>query len=302
MRPDVKDVSKIYLFIMILFITAGYFLQKSNLYFGIIFTEVFFVLMPVFIYLLINRFDLVYVLRLNKLEINQSIVILGIAVFGWVVAGFFMLLMNYFLYKLGHIPVQQLPPPYNFTDMILQVLIFGAVAAFCEELLMRGLIMRSFELIGSIRSIFITALLFAMLHLNIQNFFSIFFLGILLGYVVYRTDSIFGGILLHFTNNTISIIISYIFLSRDSGNMDFLQKTNIPFSAIIIYGIFALVSAIILYLLLKILEKLTDPYVIKMTGNLKYNFNILNYWPLFLSFLIFMYRITNQILKIAGVI
>lgn len=51
MRPDEKDVSKLYFFVMLLLITVGYLVQKASLYIGILITEFFLVLLPVILYL-----------------------------------------------------------------------------------------------------------------------------------------------------------------------------------------------------------------------------------------------------------
>ncbi|HHW57562.1 MAG TPA: CPBP family intramembrane metalloprotease [Clostridia bacterium] len=302
MRPDEKDISKLYFFVMLLFITIGYLVQKASLYIGIVFTEFFFVLLPVFLYIFLKRYDVKYVLRLNPLTGEKVLLLVIIALFGWVVSGFFALLTNYFLSKLGKIPVMPIPAAKDEQELLLQILIFGLVAACCEEIFMRGLIMRSFEMRGSIKSIFITAILFAMLHLNVQNFLSILFLGSLLGYVVYRTDSIFAGMIVHFTNNTVSAILSYFIAQQNLGKVASFQQISIPFTAVIGYGIIATFFAIILYILLRYLAKITDPYVIKGTTTIKEDMHIFLYWPVFLSVLVFVYRISWQILKIARVI
>jgi len=302
MRPDEKDVSKLYFFVMLLLITVGYLVQKASLYIGILITEFFLVLLPVILYLLFKRYDVKYALRLNPIKGDQAFLVIVIAVLGWIVSGFFALLTNYFLSKLGKIPVMPIPAASNTQELFMQILIFGAVAACCEEIFMRGLVMRSFEMRGSIKSIFITAIFFAMLHLNVQNFLSILFLGSLLGYVVYRTNSIFAGMIVHFTNNTISVLLSYFIAQQNLGKATPLQQVDIPFIVVIGYGIFALFAAILLYVLLRYLKKVTDPYVIRGTTKLKEDLHIFLHWPVLLSVLVFLYRITEQILKIAGVI
>ena len=42
------------------------------------------------------------------------------------------------------------------------------------------------------------------------SLFFAFTLGILLGYIVYRTNSIYGGMFAHFCNNTISVVFGFI--------------------------------------------------------------------------------------------
>lgn len=299
MRPDEKDVGKLYFSIMVLFITLGYLVQKASLYIGILITEITFVLIPVIVYLLIKRYDVKYVLRLNPLKSEFVLLLVLIAIASWGVSGFLAILTNYFLSKLGKVPVMQIPPAQDLNELIIQLIIFGLVAACCEEIFMRGLVMRSFEMRGSIKSVVITAILFAMLHLNVQNFLSILFLGTILGYVVYRTDSIFAGMIVHFTNNAISTILSYFISQSGMANVSGVERISIPFSAVLFYGVIAIFSGMILYALLRRLTAMTTPYVIKGGTGVKEDVKVFLYWPFFLSILIFVYRVTWQMVKIA---
>ncbi|AAM25701.1 membrane protease YdiL (CAAX protease family) [Caldanaerobacter subterraneus subsp. tengcongensis MB4] len=299
MRPDEKDVGKLYFSVMVLFITLGYLVQKASLYIGILITEIVFVLIPVIVYLLIKRYDVKYVLRLNPLKSEFVLLLVFIAIASWGVSGFLAVLTNYFLSKLGKVPVMQIPPAQDFNELIIQLIIFGLVAACCEEIFMRGLVMRSFEMRGSIKSVVITAILFAMLHLNVQNFLSILFLGTILGYVVYRTDSIFAGMIVHFTNNAISTILSYFISQSGMANVSGVERISIPFSAVLFYGVIAVFSGMILYALLRRFTAMTTPYVIKGGTGVKEDVKVFLYWPFFLSILIFLYRVTWQMVKIA---
>ncbi|MBE3578727.1 MAG: CPBP family intramembrane metalloprotease [Caldanaerobacter subterraneus] len=299
MRPNEKDVGKLYFLVMVLFITLGYLIQKASLYIGILITEITFVLIPVIVYLLIKRYDVKYVLRLNPLKSKFVLLLVLIAIASWGVSGFLAILTNYFLSKLGKVPVMQIPPAQDLNELIIQLIIFGLVAACCEEIFMRGLVMRSFEMRGSIKSVVITAILFAMLHLNVQNFLSILFLGTILGYVVYRTDSIFAGMIVHFTNNAISTILSYFISQSGMANVSGVERISIPFSAVLFYGVIAIFSGMILYALLRRLTAMTTPYVIKGGTGVKEDVKVFLYWPFFLSILIFVYRVTWQMVKIA---
>ncbi|HBT50383.1 MAG TPA: CPBP family intramembrane metalloprotease domain-containing protein [Caldanaerobacter subterraneus] len=299
MRPDEKEVGKLYFSVMVLFITLGYLVQKASLYIGILITEIVFVLIPVIAYLLIKRYDVKYVLRLNPLKSEFVLLLVLIAVASWGVSGFLAVLTNYFLSKLGKVPVMQIPPAQDLNELIVQLIIFGLVAACCEEIFMRGLVMRSFEMRGSIKSVVITAILFAMLHLNVQNFLSILFLGTILGYVVYRTDSIFAGMIVHFTNNAISTILSYFISQSGMANVSGVERISIPFSAVLFYGVIAVFSGMILYALLRRLTAMTTPYVIRGGTGVKEDVKVFLYWPFFFSILIFVYRVTWQMVKIA---
>ncbi|QSZ27463.1 CPBP family intramembrane metalloprotease [Aceticella autotrophica] len=300
MRPSEKDANKVYFIVLILLITIGAYVQRKSLYSGLVITEFMIVLLPVLLYLCFNRFDIKYVLRFNTIKMKHVILIVGITLCGWFISTFFALLTNLILSKVGHLPLSPIPIAESPYQLMLQIFIISGIAAFCEEILMRGLIMRSYEMRGSLKAIIISALLFSMLHLNIQNFLSILFLGFLLGYVVHRTDSIFAGMIGHFTNNTFTLVMSYI-MAHYPKTASAPHVANIAFAVILFYGILVFGSAICLYFLLKLFIKSTNPYIIYSTTPVKEDLEILFHWPLSASILIFIFMITLEIMKIAGI-
>ena len=68
--------------------------------------------------------------------------------------------------------------------------------------------MRAYEGLGWKKAILISAGLFSALHLSIMSMAATFYLGLLLGFVVYKTNSIFAGMIGHFLNNTIAIVLN----------------------------------------------------------------------------------------------
>jgi len=89
----------------------------------------------------------------------------------------------------------------------LALLLFGGVllAAVCEELLFRGLML---QLLARGRGwavpIFITGLLFALFHLDIVGLLPRTLLGVYFGILVWRSGSIFPAMLAHGANNLLA--------------------------------------------------------------------------------------------------
>ncbi|SNX53923.1 type II CAAX endopeptidase family protein [Thermoanaerobacterium sp. RBIITD] len=303
MRPSEKDANKVYLLVLILFIFVGSYVQRKSLYSGLVITEFGIVLLPVILFLALKRFDIKYVLRFNRLKVGHALLIIAIMICGLFVSSFLGVLTNYFLSKIGRVPLPPITAASDFKGLIIQILIVSGTAALCEEILMRGLIMRSYEMRGSIKAVVISGIMFAALHLNIQNFLSIIFLGCLLGYVVHRTDSIFAGMLGHFTNNTLALMTQYItfnFAKVQKLQPNSMIKVDISFISVIAYSIVAIIFGFILYLLLKLLVNTTNPYIIYSPTKIKDDFKILLHWPLSISVFIFIAMIILEVLKISG--
>ncbi len=89
---------------------------------------------------------------------------------------------------------------------ILSVSIF---APFFEELLCRGLVLRGLaQRMSPTNAIIISSIFFAVIHGNPWQAIPAFLLGLLFGYVYYKTGSLKLPMLMHAVNNTFSVIIS----------------------------------------------------------------------------------------------
>lgn len=81
------------------------------------------------------------------------------------------------------------------------------LAPIMEEVLFRGLIQGSIEeRDGAVKAIFIAALIFGLVHFIPQQAINAFFVGIILGYIYYRTRSLLTVMLLHALNNGIAYL------------------------------------------------------------------------------------------------
>lgn len=87
--------------------------------------------------------------------------------------------------------------------------IVGLLAPLSEELVFRGAILR--ELLKWKENpwigIFISAMLFSLVHMNPVQMPHAFLVGILLGWLYYRTNSIIPGVTWHWVNNTIAYVM-----------------------------------------------------------------------------------------------
>lgn len=96
------------------------------------------------------------------------------------------------------------------------IFLVAVVPAICEEILFRGFVQKSFELkYKTYTSIFITSLFFGLYHFNPYGLVALIALGFYFGYAVYKSNSIVVSMVLHFTNNFITVIAFLIFGSEE---------------------------------------------------------------------------------------
>ena len=102
----------------------------------------------------------------------------------------------------------------NFWLNFLSVSIF---APFFEEWLCRGMILRGLLGRGTkpVWAIVLSAVFFAVIHVNPWQALPAFILGLFFGYVYYRTGSLKLTMLMHFVNNTVALTIGHIESLKD---------------------------------------------------------------------------------------
>ena len=93
----------------------------------------------------------------------------------------------------------------------LSLLTTAVLAPVFEEWLCRGMVLRGLlQKKSPATAIVLSALFFAALHLNPWQALNAFIIGCLLGYVYYRTGSLWLTMLMHATNNALAVVMSHI--------------------------------------------------------------------------------------------
>lgn len=96
------------------------------------------------------------------------------------------------------------------------------LAPFLEEMLFRGIILRSFiKQYSTQNAIILSSLLFGAAHLNIYQFVGATCTGLVLGWLYVRTHSIWPCILLHAFYNTSCVVFSSL---MENSNTDYAQE------------------------------------------------------------------------------
>lgn len=215
-KPSILQVGLLFSFVVIIFLFIGTRVQLWDVNYGVLITEFFLILVPPILFLRIFKFDIKKVLRLNNPGITNLLLIFGIILFSLPVIGVLNLL-NFWIIKMifGKFEVFQAPVSTGSWGLLIGVFVIGVSAGICEELLFRGFIQRGFERFGAVKSIFITAFLFGLMHMDFQRFLGTFVLGALLGFLVYKSNSLISGMFAHFVNNSIAVCITYASLKAN---------------------------------------------------------------------------------------
>jgi membrane protease YdiL (CAAX protease family) len=168
------------------------------------------------------------VFRASSVSLVQisSAVIIGVLALGLILEQ-----SNFFLED----PISHLLKKDFFTFLSVVV-----AAPILEEVFCRGVVLK--YLLGKTSArmaIFYSALFFSLLHMNLYQGIPVFFIGLFLGWLFYRTNSIWPGVIAHFVNNMLSFGM-FVYFPQNKQN--FLEILGVPeYLALIVVSILAFV-------------------------------------------------------------
>lgn len=185
----------------------GTYLQTKDLMSGLIQTQVFIIAFPVLIILRLLKLNQKEVLRL-KAPGKEILIVPFIAIPAALVGNLIMQFINQ-VFPIPSEYLKQLGKLFTMDASAIKVLLVMAVLpGICEELLFRGFMVRFYEKYGMKNAIVISALLFALFHMDPIRFFPVLLLGLLLGYLTLRSGSIYNSMLSHGINNALAFVVT----------------------------------------------------------------------------------------------
>jgi len=95
--------------------------------------------------------------------------------------------------------------------LVANLITFALVPAICEEIFFRGVLQRQFaRLMPDWAAVIVAGLIFSFIHFQFYGFFARAALGMLLGFLLLRSGSLWPSIVGHFTFNGLSILMAYL--------------------------------------------------------------------------------------------
>lgn len=90
--------------------------------------------------------------------------------------------------------------------LLMSLALVGLVPCILEESVYRGVFFQSYRKANPLKAIFISGLLFGLIHQNFNQFSYAFVLGVIFAFVIEATDSILSTMIIHFIINSTSVI------------------------------------------------------------------------------------------------
>ena len=169
------------------------------------------------------------------------------------------ILWDYSSFTMENLWSVELKQPYQ---LVIYFAYSAIIPAFAEEYFFRETICKSLTVYGKKTAIFASALLFALMHANIEQIIYAFVGGALLAWVYVETKNIAIPIFVHFLNNGISVIGDIIkaMYGATVSDMYFLISDAVIFAL-------ALVSLAVIIIYAKKKGRLIDNLILKPDEN-----------------------------------
>lgn len=129
---------------------------------------------------------------------------------------------------------------------VLNVIMLVVAAPLFEEFVFRGVIMQSMRRFGDVFALVVSALLFSLFHGNLVQSPNAFIMGLVIGFFVIKSGSVWTGVIMHFANNLSSVIFTEL---TKNCTMEF---QNVAFG---MYQIAAFAIGIIVFTVIKCTKK-----------------------------------------------
>ncbi len=154
--------------------------------------------------------------------------------------------------------------PESFLDLLNQmganggwsVLMLAILAPVMEEVLFRGILLESVrEKYSNGRAIVVSALMFGVIHVIPQQVVNAFVIGLILGFIYVRTDSLWPVIIIHALNNAMAYVIMQW---SDGANITVRSLIENDTIYAVVYGMSLAVFIVSGYMVWRAIEKINS--------------------------------------------
>lgn len=172
---------------------------------GLIVAQIGLILIPSVLFVWLTRQPFKATFKLKRLNLGIGIKCFLIGLMCW--AGFVFLSNLTQALRMLINPARSGSPTDIVTGEGSPWLVFlgvALVAPLCEEALSRGVLLSAYEDRVGGHAVWLVGILFAFLHLSLDQVLGALFVGTVAGWVVYRTRSIWAGVLVHMGTNLLA--------------------------------------------------------------------------------------------------
>ena len=204
-RKAAVDANRVFLITIVLSMIWVYLPginQISDIFVLQILTQLFLIL-PAVLYVVVNQKHLVTSVGIKRISWSDFVWLIVLALlFNPIVTLLNDISMLFVVNTTGTHMIELMEDK----PLIVSVLVIGVLPAVCEEFVYRGVLYQNYRKSSVLKAILLSAFLFGIMHMNLNQFFYAFFLGILFAIVNEAVGSLIPSMLIHFMNNAMSTV------------------------------------------------------------------------------------------------
>lgn len=147
----------------------------------------------------------------NSISVGDMLRSMGIALTCLILVMYLTALWTQLLRGLG-IDVQdsQYVRPDSVSELLLSVVSGAIIAPIAEELLFRGMIFSAYRRQGALKGVWVSAVLFALMHASLVNLPGALFVGVVLALAMFWSESLLASLTIHTLYNAYVIVRNYL--------------------------------------------------------------------------------------------
>ena len=245
------------------------FVSKNGVsdYYMMFLTQLIPILIPSLIYLKFNKAGFKAIKRDKSINILDIVIIVITSFAVNIIVNHFLCLPVYTLFQ-----STTTNEVYNSSgfEFAVDIFLICLIPAMFEEVLFRGIAFSEYEKIyGTKKAIILCAVVFSLMHGSLIALVPQFITGLYLTYIVYKTNSIYSGVIGHFVIN-----LTTLFMQNAAVDVDAILRFVITGNQIVIFVLFVLLITIGVWLIgkLHITNKIKKPTLNKSEIKVEENF------------------------------
>lgn len=210
-RDRVYIINRIFLATVILSILGsfanGWISNFTDNYFVFLLISQVILILPSLFFILTEKVKLADVLGFRKIKISNIILII---LFSYLITPVMTFINAISMIFVENITADVMTNVVESNGLLLSLFIVAVIPAILEESVYRGIFYSEYRKANPLKAIFLSAFLFGIIHLNLNQFTYAFSMGIIFALLIEATDSILSTMIVHFLINGNSVIAIYI--------------------------------------------------------------------------------------------
>lgn len=208
---QIRKINVIYLITVMISVLGGLltsfiYVITDNMIYILLASQVL-IILPAVAYIIGNKFDLSKTIRFNKVKFSNIILVI---IFSYLIIPLMTLINLISLLFVKNNIQNTIEVIIKENPLYLSIFTIALIPCIFEETVYRGIFYNEYRKVNVTKGILLSALLFALLHMNFNQFFYAFVMGVIFVLLIEATDSIISSMIMHFIINGTSVFNVYM--------------------------------------------------------------------------------------------